>query len=428
MKFVKARQVVLSMGFFGALFLLGAGQTGTAPNPNKLWVVIVYFIAACALVMLLPDQALTWLTVAKRRILQNIKYLAIPVALVFVGGLIYALNLLIVFDEPNLFPASQVVTEVGLSEFLARYKSIHWLGIQHPPLVPLIDGLAMRVFGIHLIVLRVVSLVFTVGVLLVTYLIGNELYDKEAGLIALVMLPAFPYIFRLGASASNDIPVTFFFALTLWLLLRQFRVPTYWLAVATGIALGLGLLTKYTMLLIFPVLLGGILVKCFPACLNRYLVISVAVSLAIFAVWVGVAFQAGVLPVQSGRLIGYAGTVTSSGRGIRLMLEWVVARLPFAIGPYNLPLIFLGGWRLGRQRSQSDLLVLMWIMMVFMILVLTMPDTRYFLPIFPALAIVSARGISALDSPERVVGLGWLYGIGSLYLFVDWHRTVFFFY
>jgi 4-amino-4-deoxy-L-arabinose transferase-like glycosyltransferase len=44
----------------------------------------------------------------------------------------------------------------------------------------------------------------------------------------------------------TDMPVTFFFSLALLLTLGLLRRPTYWLSVVTGIAIGAGLLSKYT--------------------------------------------------------------------------------------------------------------------------------------------------------------------------------------
>lgn len=424
MGLIKTRQIILSMGLLEVLFLLVLIQTGVAPYPAKLWILMVYCIAACVLVMLLPARAFAWLTLVKESVLQNTRYLVMLFALIFIGGVIYALNLRLVFDEGGIVRASRALTDLGILEFFVWYKNIPWLGMNHPPLIPLIYGLAMDVFGPYLLVLRVISLIFMVGTLVCTYLVGRELYDRATGLVAVLILPSFSYIFRLGAAASNDIPLTFFFTLTLWLMLRQFRAPTYWLAVVMGISLGLGSLTKYTMLLILPVLVCWAFIMRFPSSLYRYLAISVVISMTICALWLVVAFQIGVLSVQVERLSGYADTVLSSAKGVRLMLEWVVARLPSAISPYNLPLIFLGGWKMIWQQSRSNQLLLIWVILVFMSLVLTMPDTRYFLPIFPALAIISARSLSTLGHSERIIGLIWLYWIGTLYLFVDWYRTV----
>jgi hypothetical protein len=68
-------------------------------------------------------------------------------------------------------------------------------------------------------------------------------------------------------------------------------------------------------------------------------------------------------------------------------------------------------------------MVLLWIGAVSLSLFLTLPDHRYFLPVFPAIAIVIAQVLLRFPAyAERAILLSLLLGISNLYLFVDWVR------
>jgi hypothetical protein len=113
---------------------------------------------------------------------------------------------------------------------------------------------------------------------------------------------------------------------------------------------------------------------------------------------------------------------------MKYMLEMISTELTSALGLYNIPLLLLGGLCLLRRKSQSDLFLLLWIAPVLAIVTLTLPDPRYFMPAFPALAIAMARGMGRFSrAPQKAVLLALLYCGGALYLFADWHRAEFLF-
>ncbi len=106
------------------------------------------------------------------------------------------------------------------------------------------------------------------------------------------------------------------------------------------------------------------------------------------------------------------------------MANVILTQLPSAIGPYNFVLLVLGLWIIIRRRNVSDWIIMIWIVVISAILLLTIPDHRYFMAMFPALAIM--MGAWMKSNPlhgERVVGLTLLYWIGALYLFIDWSRV-----
>jgi hypothetical protein len=180
------------------------------------------------------------------------------------------------------------------------------------------------------------------------------------------------------------------------------------------------------------------------------LFLAAVIAVGFLSVWLLYALQIGALAAQTQRIVRVIAsfrifreitgidlrgalvpdappmpaTQLQSTRFFRFSMEVLLTRLPSALGVYNVPLLLIGAWVLLRRRSGSDLFVLLWIGVVSAVLFLTLPDHRYFMPVFPALALTMAQGLARLPARrEQAVLLSVLYAAGSLYLFVDWFRA-----
>ncbi|MBV7338718.1 glycosyltransferase family 39 protein [Chloroflexi bacterium TSY] len=136
-----------------------------------------------------------------------------------------------------------------------EYVQLKWLGAQHPPFIVLLNGFVYELFGVHLLYARFVTLFFALGILVLTYQLGRIFYDATTGVLAAFAFATFPLFLRLGTTSMLDIQVTFFALLGLYFGVIALRNQSYQRAIAAGFALGLGLVTKYTMVLMAPVVL-----------------------------------------------------------------------------------------------------------------------------------------------------------------------------
>jgi 4-amino-4-deoxy-L-arabinose transferase-like glycosyltransferase len=260
-------------------------------------------------------------------------------------------------------------------------------------------------------------------------------------------------VIRLSAAAMMDVPLAFFFSLALLLLLRLSRVPSYWLASGIGVVIGLGLLTKYIMVLVFLILfLYFVFFKSFKK-ITSYLFVVAVVSMTMFAIWLLYANHMGILSRQFDKILNFVGSyhvIRDLGESkqetppnqqagneahiidprdlmqngiFRLGLESFFTRLPSSFGVYHAPLILFGLLYLLKRRSSIDLMLLLWVGGISLALFLTLPDHRYFLPIFPAIAIAIAQVLLRFpDYAERAILLSLLLGMSNLYLFANWFR------
>ncbi len=345
--------------------------------------------------------------------------------LFLIGGLWYAARQRTwTYDEQQSYNASQRLAAEGVGAFLAHYGETPWLGRQHPPLVPLANGIVLRGEGDSLWHARLLGIAAGVGLLLATYSVGRALYDPVTGMVGALLLTTFTLVGRLSSTAMTDVPVTFFFTLLLACLLRLRRAPSYPLLLGAGLVFGMGLLTKYTMILVVPV--GALWWLLDPALRQRWAWLLGIGSIGGFMLggWLLILYRLGILQAQQETLVGYAGVVANTGYGQRLLLETLTTRLPSSIGVYHLPLLAVGGLLALRRRAPADLLLLGWIGTVALILFSTLPDHRYFMPLFPALALMIARAVRHLAAGrEKVILLAVLYNMGALYLFMDWERS-----
>jgi 4-amino-4-deoxy-L-arabinose transferase-like glycosyltransferase len=445
-------RLLLGMIILQLLWLAAIVLTGTSTDWSKISALIIYVILAGTIVFFLPASLIltlqdfrTWLLQEERRIFLVLGLIALCV------GIFYAHHQMIWGDESRSFRVANILATENL-EF--AYMESGWLRNKHPPLIPLAYGLTVELFGANLLYLRTVSVLFLAGTVLITYLLGRELYDRKTGYLASFFVLSFPLIIRLGASAMMDMQLAFFFSLALLLTLYLLHQPSYRLAAVIGIVIGLGLLTKYTMVLIYGVLIGSVIFLPEFRKIKFHLVLILIISLSMMAIWLLYTYHIGILSGQIQKIAQYSGIyhiildlMGNSQPGLpldnipptnpapdlnlikggimKLGLESLFTRIPSSLGVYHFPLIVFGLLSLLRIRKSADKFILLWIGVVFLVLFLTLPDHRYFLPAFPAIAILIARSCSVNQHPEgmaRVVLLCLLFAGGSLYLFADWVR------
>lgn len=446
-QFLQHRSLPAAMVLLQLAWLALIAGTGASTRYGLILALAVYSTAAALLVIFAPVDIVLRLREFGKRLLQSEKR---PLVLLFPAaiftGLLYANSQHVWGDEGESFRVANIVSS---SELVVAYMKSGWL-INHPPLMPLIYASVIHLFGAELVYLRLVSALFLGGMLVVTYFLGLELYGREVGFLAAILLFSFPLVIRLGASAMLDIQLAFFFCLALLLLVRLARKPSFRLAGAAGVVMGLGLLTKYIMVFVFGVLFLYILFINAFRTVKFHLLVAFAVSLAVFAGWLAYANHIGLLPRQIQRILNLSGSyhalssimedaqpaqpesqegsVVDQGaqmqEGIfRLGLEAVFTRLPSALGVHYMPLIMLAILYLFEEKNPSSLAILLWIGAVSISLLLTLPDHRYFLPVFPAIAIAVARVLHRFPAcAERTILLGLLFEAGNLYLFADWIR------
>ena len=143
---------------------------------------------------------------------------------------------------------------------LAPDEAYYWDWSRHlalgyyskPPLVAWVIALFTRLGGDHPFFVRAGAVFFSLGSSLVLFYLGKALFNTKTGFWASILANATPG-FALGSVIMTiDPPLMFFWGLTIlllhWALTEEKRV--YWYV--AGVSLGLGLLSKYTIVALIP--------------------------------------------------------------------------------------------------------------------------------------------------------------------------------
>jgi membrane-associated phospholipid phosphatase len=139
------------------------------------------------------------------------------------------------------------------------------------PVIAYLIYLSTSIFGDTVFGIRIMAVIFSALSSILLYSLGKNLYDEKVGLSSAILMQIVPLFSAFGVLFTIDSPFIFFWILSLYLFWKatnsqQSRVPpthpspsrgegkggggTYW--VLLGLSIGLGLLTKYTMVFFYP--------------------------------------------------------------------------------------------------------------------------------------------------------------------------------
>lgn len=157
-----------------------------------------------------------------------------------------------------------------------------------PPLHPHLLGLAFRFLGPTVASAQCMSVVFGALCVGIIYALGESLFNWRVGLLAalFLMTSARGEFWRYSNRVLNDIHLTFFVLLTLYLLCLHWRHGKWWVGAGAGISLGLGLLTKELAVLVLPLFIPAFLFRQDP--LGKKLValfISLSLAASLILPW-----------------------------------------------------------------------------------------------------------------------------------------------
>jgi 4-amino-4-deoxy-L-arabinose transferase-like glycosyltransferase len=145
-------------------------------------------------------------------------------------------------------------------QFLSHARHLDWGFVAYPPLTAFVEHISLGIFGLSMVRLRLFSVLAQALAIVVTGLMARELGGGRlaqftaALAVALSPLPLFE---------GTEFQYTTFDYLW-WVLVGYFVIrllktenPRWWLAI--GAAIGLGLMTKYTIIFYVAGILGGLL-------------------------------------------------------------------------------------------------------------------------------------------------------------------------
>ncbi len=132
----------------------------------------------------------------------------------------------------------------------AQHLDIGYL--DHPPMVAWLIWLGTGIFGTSEFGVRIAAWLCWGVTALFTFGLAGRLFGRSAAFVSVMLVAALPFYFGTGLVMTPDAPLTACWAGTLYFLeraLRGGRAGAWW---GAGLCLGLGLLSKYTIVLLVP--------------------------------------------------------------------------------------------------------------------------------------------------------------------------------
>ena len=290
------------------------------------------------------------------------------------------------------------------------------LRTQKPILVYWLITCSLHLFGRTEFAVRCWSPVAMAVAALATFAIGRRLWSARVGRLAMVMLVLNPLAILEGQAATTDAVLLACITLSLALLVRMMLEPPPRASTALilGVVLGAGLLTKGPVALAVPIAIAVVAHwagrREWPA--GRLIVAltsSSIVALALYAAWLIPAAAA-----SGGRFVTEGvvrenllrAVVSMDGHGAASLAAVTYYPLVVVVGfaPWTLYLLAAIGARAPWPRERAKAIVTAWIavpLIGFTLIATKLP--HYILPIWPALALVSARAAET-DLQGRLPG------------------------
>ncbi len=169
-------------------------------------------------------------------------------------------------------------------QFLSDAHHLAWGFVSYPPLTPFIEHIGLALFGVSLVGLRLFSVIAQALVILVSGLMARDLGGSRLAQVTAALAVALSGLPLFEATEFQYTSFSFlWWVLVCWFTIRLLKTenPRWWLAI--GAAIGLGLLTKYSVVFfIAGLLVGLILTRARRHFLNSWFWAGVAVALLLF--------------------------------------------------------------------------------------------------------------------------------------------------
>jgi 4-amino-4-deoxy-L-arabinose transferase-like glycosyltransferase len=268
----------------------------------------------------------------------------------------------------------------------------------YPPMFDVATAGFFNIFGISLLSSRLVALTFSVLTLWVVFEFANKMYGAKTALLSAVLLGVMPGFFWLSRMAMIETMLTFFFTLSLLLFFVWFRNRKNIFLVLSGLALGIGFLTKYQVVIAGAVMVFSLLFLArgqLKARFSRFPILILTFA-AVAAVWVIIAYQTYASDMINQWIyaleVGNPGKVLYTDRFFTPIFYFVDMTWPYShIHPISVLLYGVGLAGLGFfawRRKLEDKFLLIWFVTVFVFFTLIPnKEWRYVVPLFPTLAI-----------------------------------------
>jgi hypothetical protein len=295
----------------------------------------------------------------------------------------------------------------GLLLLRGQYREYLDLSAFYPPLFDVVTTGFFSVAGVSVFSGRLVAVIFSLLSMWVVFEFAYRMYGPKIALISSILFGIMPGYFWLSRMTMIETMLVFFFTVSMLFFFNWLRNHQIWSLALSGVALGLGFLTKYQILVAGIIMIASILLLCrghLKAKFLRFpLLILIVVAIAI--PWINESYQ-----IYTSKMLDKWMYALQVGNPEKLaystrfdlpvwlqvpMFYLIEMTWPYSdVHPISLFLYIFGLLGLGYfawRRKPEDKFLLTWFFVVYIFFTLiSNKHWRYVIPIFPVLAISAA--------------------------------------
>lgn len=265
-------------------------------------------------------------------------------------------------------------------------------------------------FGNSLFVVRLTQLIYFFILLFSTYAIAKEIADRKAGLLAMFLVSMYSLVFESSRQYSLDFPLTALTALSVFLLLKTNYFTNFFYSVLLGVFFGVAMLVKGQFLLffIFPLIIvlnryvfGKNKYEFSTSVLSNFFVFSIIATTVSFLWWGN---KIASMVHELGQHLSYNKFFEIKGQVKMYNLDFYLAHLK-ALMFDSLGIIFSSVFLFSfagfvKSKVKYKVLLISWILtpLILFSVFFVVKHSRFLMPILPAIAIVSAWGITRINN------------------------------
>lgn len=140
-------------------------------------------------------------------------------------------------------------------------QHLSWGYFEHPPMIAFVIRLFTDIFGDKWYAIELCSQSMSILTIIFLFILSKELFGVEAALVSVIMTESMPLFFIGSTILTIDNIMIVFWIMTTYLFLKGLKEDKKGFLLLSGVTFGLGLMSKYTMILL-------------PASIFLYLVVS----------------------------------------------------------------------------------------------------------------------------------------------------------
>jgi hypothetical protein len=159
----------------------------------------------------------------------------------------------VIVDSSRYFTQAKHLELYGVSYFLREWgRSINaWTDM---PLIPFLYGIVFRVFGESRIYIQIFTTILFSSSVVLTYKLGESLWNRETGLIAGACLLGMPYLLTQAPLMLVDVPAMFFLILAIVAFKKALEKGSVVNIVSAALSVTFAFYAKYSTWLMLSVL------------------------------------------------------------------------------------------------------------------------------------------------------------------------------